>query len=109
MTESDGWLICWICGNCFVPSRTSKVDPPECGDVVKHAGLLRESSPRDVAYCSFCLNPLPEGSRKSRMFCDANCRNKYAYHISKGKASQEGVSKDAVFYAKSQEGTTIES
>jgi hypothetical protein len=106
--KPSGWLICTICGSRFIPSRTSKVDSPECADVVKHAQFLRESRPGDVAHCSFCLKPLPEGSRKSRLFCDANCRNKYAYHINKDKGTEEGLSKDTSFYAKSQEGATNE-
>lgn len=100
--QHESWPECSICGQRYTPSRSSK--PSQCSDVVRHAGLLRGSQPKPVGYCSFCNAALPGNSRKSRMFCNANCRNGYAYHVNKDKSKQGSAGEDTHFYAKSKEG-----
>jgi hypothetical protein len=82
--RADPWERCF-CGQRYIPSRTSD---GTCQDHVRHAKLLRESGPKNVVRCSFCLAPLPEDSRKSRQFCNSNCRVKFHY-ATKGRGNKE--------------------
>jgi hypothetical protein len=74
VSKEDGFLICSKCGNRLVPSRTSEIEPPVCGDTVLHLKIDNQSRVVSGPRCLFCSGPLPPGSRKSRVYCKDSCR-----------------------------------